>query len=133
MIISYYLKKKKINLENNSRVPPQNPPMSPASQNLSLQAPQEPRTSEPHTPEPHTPEPHTPEQQVPEGPRSPVRPLEPRNDINGQNEQEQVNVSKRRGRKRGNNQENQNNPQKKKGQKTKIKIIYLLTSLVNAD
>ncbi|CAB4426903.1 unnamed protein product [Rhizophagus irregularis] len=132
----YYLKKKKNELENNLRVPPQNspalqdrPPPSPQAQQdppspvepsdeqVQIRPP-EPRTDEQvqvRPPEPHTdeqvqvrpPEPHTDEQVQ-------IRPPEPRT-----NEQVQSNPPKRVRKQRVNDKENQNNVPKKRGRKAK--------------
>ena len=102
-IIGYYLKRKKIELENSLRVPPQNSP--PMPQDVSPLSPQAPLDVSPLSPQ---------------APQEPVQPLEPCNDIN---EQDQDNAPKRKVRKHHNDQENQDNAPKKRGRKPKSKIV----------
>ncbi|CAB4446752.1 unnamed protein product [Rhizophagus irregularis] len=106
----YYLKKKKNELENNLRVPPQNspalqdrPPPSPQAQ----QDPPSPVEPSDEQVQIWPPEPRTDEQVQ-------VRPPEPRT-----NEQIQSNPPKRVRKQRVNDKENQNNVPKKRGRKAK--------------
>ena len=96
-IIGYYLKKKKNELENNLRVPPQN---SPALQDRPPPSPQ----AQQDPPSPVEPS----DEQVQ------IRPPEPRT-----NEQVQSNPPKRVRKQRVNDKENHNNVPKKRGRKAK--------------
>ncbi|CAB4389697.1 unnamed protein product [Rhizophagus irregularis] len=106
----YYLKKKKNELENNLRVPPQNspalqdrPPPSPQAQ----QDPPSPVEPSDEQVQIRPPEPRTDEQVQ-------VRPPEPRT-----NEKVQSDPPKRVWKQRVNDKENQNNVPKKRGRKAK--------------
>ncbi|CAB4430636.1 unnamed protein product [Rhizophagus irregularis] len=106
----YYLKKKKNELENNLRVPPQNSPALQDRPPPSPQAQQDP---------PSPVEPSDEQVQIrPSEPRTDeqvqVRPPEPRT-----NEQVQSNPPKRVRKQRVNDKENQNNVPKKRGRKAK--------------
>ncbi|PKY34915.1 hypothetical protein RhiirB3_533072 [Rhizophagus irregularis] len=125
----YYLKKKKNELENNLRVPPQNspalqdrPPPSPQAQQdppspvepsdeqVQIRPPVEPSDEQVQI---RPPEPRTDEQVQ-------VRPPEPRT-----NEKVQSDPPKRVRKQRVNDKENQNNVPKKRGRKAKSKITQL--------
>jgi hypothetical protein len=135
-IIGYYLKKKKNELENNLRVPPQNspalqdrPPPSPQAQ----QDPPSPVEPSDEQVQIRPPEPRTDEQVQVRPPVEPsdeqvqIRPPEPRTDEQVQvqppeprtNEQVQSNPPKRVRKQRVNDKENHNNVPKKRGRKAK--------------